>query len=104
MDSSREPTAPDPADGFATWLLHRVAQAVEAGEVSADLLTELRTEIAKARERPPEERSAPALMELAERLSLTVDRLTELLTALEAQPTAVRELVLRRFVAVIVST
>ena len=33
-----DPTAP--MEAFETWLLHRVAQAVEAGEVSADLLTD----------------------------------------------------------------
>ncbi len=90
MRASREP--------FETWLLHRVAEAVEAGEVSADLLAELHAEIAEARERPPEERHALALMELADRVNLPVDRLTELLATLEAQPTATRELVLRRFV------
>ncbi len=38
-------------------------------------------------------------MELADRVNLPVDRLTELLATLEAQPTAVtRELFLRRFV------
>ena len=39
-----------------------------------------------------------ALMELAERVNLPVDRLTELLANLEAQPTVTRELFLRRFV------
>ena len=33
-----DPTAP--MEVFETWLLHRVAQAVEAGEVSGDLLTD----------------------------------------------------------------
>ena len=89
---------PDPAEPFETWLLHRVAEAVEGGEVSADLLTELHAAIAETRERPPDERHALALMELAERVNLPVDRLTELLATLEAQPTVTRELVLRRFV------
>ena len=77
---------PDPAEPFETWLLRRVADAVEGGEVSATLLTDLHAEIAEARERPPEERHALALMELAERVQLPVDRLTELLATLEAQP------------------
>ncbi len=47
---------------------------------------------------PEPERQALALMELADRVNLSVDRLTELLATLEAQPTATRELVLRRFV------
>jgi hypothetical protein len=79
VDSSSEPTAPDPADAFETWLLRRVAEAVEGAEVSADLLTELQAEIADARARPPDTRDTLALMELAERVSLPVDHLTELL-------------------------
>jgi hypothetical protein len=78
--------------------LRRVAEAVEAREVSADLLTELHAEIAEVRERSPEARRALALMEFAERVHLPVDRLTELLATLDTQPTATRELILRRFV------
>ena len=89
---------PDPLDTFESWLLHRVAEAVEGAEVSADLLTELHAAIAEARARPPEARDALALMELAERVNLPVDHLTELLATLQAQPTAVRERFLRRFV------
>jgi hypothetical protein len=66
--------------------------------VSAELLTDLHAEIAEARERPREERHVLAIMELAERVNLPVERLTELLATLEAQPTVTRELVLRRFV------
>ena len=83
---------------FETWLLHRVAEAVEGDEVSGDLLTDLHAAIAEARARPPEARDALALMELAERVNLPVDHLTELLAALEAQPTVARERFLRRFV------
>lgn len=61
---------PDPADTFETWLLQRVARAVEAGEVSADLLTDLQAEITEAGERPPEDRHALAVQELAERFNL----------------------------------
>ena len=35
----------EPLENFETWLLHRVAQAVEAAEIPADLLTELQAEI-----------------------------------------------------------
>jgi hypothetical protein len=89
---------PEPTDPFETWLLHRVAEAVEGAEVSADLLTELQAEMAEARERPAEARDALALMDLAERVNLPVDELTELLAGLEVQPTVVRERFLRRFV------
>jgi hypothetical protein len=89
---------PDPSEAFETWLLHRVAEAVEGREVSADLLTDIQAEIAEARERPPEARNALALMELAERINLSVDHLTELLATLQAQSPAVRERLLGQFV------
>ena len=89
---------PDLADPFETWLLHRVAEAVEGREVSADLLTDLHAAIAEVRARPPDARDALALMDLAERVNLPVDHLTELLATLQAQPPVVRERFLRRFV------
>ena len=98
VDSPRDPLAPDPADAFETWLLHRIAEAVEGGEVSADLLTELHAAIAESRAQPPEARDALALMELAERVNLPVDYLTELPATLEGQPIEMRERFLRRFV------
>ena len=88
----------NPTEAFETWLLHRVAEAVECDEVSAALLTELHAEIAEARARPPETRDALALMELADRVNLPVDQLTELLSALQVQPPVARERFLRRFV------
>ena len=88
----------DPAEPFETWLLHRVVEAVENREVSAALLTELHTAIAETRAQHPEERDALALMELAERVNLPVDHLTELLAAFQAQPTVARERFLCRFV------
>jgi hypothetical protein len=89
---------PDPAESFETWLLHRVAETAERNEVSVTLLTELHAAIVEARARPPEAGDALAFMDLAERVNLPVDRLTELLATLVAQPTATRELILRRFV------
>lgn len=89
---------PDPTEPFETWLLHRVAEAVEGREVSADLLTEFHAALAEIRARPPEARDALTLMELAERVHLPVDHLTELLATLPAQPSAARERFLRRFV------
>ncbi len=89
---------PDPADAFETWLLHRVAEAVEGNEVSADLLTDLHAAMAETRAQPSEARDALALIELAERVNVPVDELTELLATLEAQPLAVRERFLRGFV------
>ncbi len=66
--------------------------------MSAELLTELHAAIAEVHARPPEARDTLALMELAERVNIPVDELTELLATLEAQPTEERERFLRRFV------
>ena len=98
MDAIAENAVPDSTEPFETWLLHRVAEAVEGNEVSATLLTDLHAAIAEVRARPPEARDALALMDLAERVNLPVDHLTELLATLQAQPTVVRERFLRRFV------
>ena len=98
MDPSLTHPMPDPTEPFETWLLRRVAEAVEGAEVSAELLTELHTAIAESRAQPPEARDTLALMELAERVNLPVDYLTELLATLEAQPPEARERFLRRFV------
>lgn len=89
---------PDPAEPFETWLLHRVAEAAENREVSADLLAEVHAALAEARTRPPEARDALMLMDLAERVHLPADHLTALLATVRAQPPAARERLLRRFV------
>ena len=87
---------PDLAEPFETWLLHRVAQAVEAREVSADLLTELQAEMERVRDLPQEEGQALAVQEIAERWGVPVKRFEHLLAAFEAQPTVARHLLLRR--------
>ncbi len=56
----------DPMERFEAWLLRRVAHAVEAGEVSSDLLTELRDEFEAVRETPPEMGMAEAVRTFAE--------------------------------------
>ncbi len=43
---------PEPLESFESWRLRRVAQAVEAGGVSVDLLTELQDEPEVAWDRP----------------------------------------------------
>jgi hypothetical protein len=89
---------PDPTEPFESWLLHRVAEAVEGAEVPATLLTDLHTAMAEVRARPPETRDTLALMELAERVNISVDELTDLLAILEARPVEAQERFLRRFV------
>jgi hypothetical protein len=48
-------SVPDPMDAFETWFLRRVAEAVEAGDVPANLLTELQAQIEAAKDLPQEE-------------------------------------------------
>jgi len=48
-------------EAVEVWLLHRVAHAVEAGGVSAELLTKLHTQMEGARERSQEEAHALAV-------------------------------------------
>jgi hypothetical protein len=50
-----------------------VAQSVEAGDMSAELLSELRTKMERARELFQEEGHALAVRDIAERLDLPVD-------------------------------
>jgi len=80
----------DPAEPFETWLLRRVAHAVAAGDVSADLLTDLHAEIADARDRSPDDRHALALQELAERVDpkegIVADQDTLRVPALQRDP------------------
>jgi hypothetical protein len=63
---------------------------VENREVSAMVLTDLHAAMAEVRARPPEARDALALMDLAERVNIPVDELTELLATLDAQPPVAR--------------
>ncbi len=85
---------------FESWLLHRVAQAVEAGEVPAALLADLQAEIETARERSQEASHAEAVRDLAERLGIPVAEADRALAAIEAQPTVTRELLMRRIAEV----
>jgi len=81
---------------FESWLLRRVAQAVEAGEVSADLLTELRAEFEASREKPAEQSQADAALDIAVELGMPTEKVEAGLAALEAQPRVIREVFLRR--------
>ncbi len=85
-------------EAFESWLLHRVAQAVEAGEVPADLLAELQAEIEAARDRPQEESHAEAMRDLAAQLGIPLAEAERALATLEAQTTVTREYIMRRIV------
>ncbi len=86
----------DPLENFESWLLHRVAQAVEAGDVPGHLFTELRGRIQVAREKPAEVGMADAVRTIAEIAGVSRERAGELLASLETQPTVRREAFLRR--------
>ncbi len=85
-------------EDFESWLLRRVAQAVEAGGVSADLLTELRREFDAASERPREESHAAAIQHIADLAEVPEEEAAKTMVTIEAQPTVTRELLMRRFV------
>ncbi len=67
-----------------------------AGELSADLLPELQTELEAARESPQDEGHVAAVRDIAEKLNIPLVRAEHMLTSLEAQPTVTRELMMRR--------
>ncbi len=85
----------DPMQGFETWLLSRVAQAVEAGHVPADLLMELQRDFQASRAMPQVEGHARAVQDIAGRLGVPTEEVERGLKALEAQPTVTRELLMR---------
>jgi len=87
---------PHPLDAFESWLLQRVAQAVEAGHVSAELLTELHTEFKAAQDKSQAESHAHAVQDIAEALEIPLKRAEEVLAFLEAQPPAAQGWLLRR--------
>ncbi len=86
----------EPMEGFESWLLHRVAQAVEAGEVPADLVLELRAEIEAAGETPQEEGEVAAVRQIAEIVGISEERVAKVLSFIETEPAVVRERLLRR--------
>ncbi len=91
-----EAPIPDPSESFESWLLHRVSKAVEAGEVPADLLTELQEEIEAAKVQSQEHSHARAVRDIAERLWIREEEVDQGLKALESQPGVTRELLMRR--------
>ncbi len=83
-------------EAFEAWLLHRVAHAVEAGEVSGDVLADLHGALESARVQPPREGHALTVHEIAERVNVPVAQIEHLLAAFEAQPSLIRQWLLRR--------
>ena len=68
---------------------------MEAGEVSADLLTELQAEIEAAREMPQEEGEAAAIWQIADLVGISEERAAKALAAIETGATVARQRLLR---------
>ncbi len=81
---------------FEVWLLHRVSQAVEAGEIPADLLMELQAEFEAAREVPQQQGHAAAVRQIADLAGVSEEQAADTLSAIEAQPRVTREMLMRR--------
>lgn len=66
-------------------------QAVEAGQVPADLLTDLQAEIGAARDWPEDQSHAGTVRDFADRLCILVAEAGRTLASLEELPTVTRE-------------
>ncbi len=75
---------PAPIETVECWLLRRVAQAVEAGEVSAKLLTDLQAKFEAARAKPQEEGHAEAVQDIAAKLDIPLEQAETRLAEREA--------------------
>ena len=91
-------TLPEPAESFKVWILRPVAQAVEAGEVPAGLLTDLQADIEAAKEILQNEGHAAAIRQIADLAGVDRPKASEVLAIMEAQFTTTWGLVLRRIV------
>lgn len=81
---------PEPMETFEAWLLRYVSRDIEAGEVSADLPTELQVEFEATRKAPQWEGHAAAVRQIAELAGIPEDQ------AAETQRDGMRELLMRR--------
>ena len=89
-------TVPEPVEPFESWLRRRVAHAVEAGDVPAELLADLQAEFEASRAKPLEQSQAEAVQDIAVELQMPIEKVEAGLAALEAQPRVIREVVLRQ--------
>ncbi len=83
-------------EAFEAWLLRRVAQAVEAGEVPAKLLMDLQASFEDARATPQEISHAAAIRQIADIAEISAEQAAEALAKIEAEPTVTREILMRR--------
>jgi DNA-directed RNA polymerase specialized sigma subunit len=83
-------------ESFEIWLLRRVGQAVEAGEVPVKVLMDLQAALEAARAISQEAGHAAAIGEIADIAGIPEEQAAETLAAIEAQPTVTREILMRR--------
>ena len=86
---------PEPIVVFESWLLRRVARAVEADEVPETLLTELQAEIEAAKEVSPEEGEVAAIQQIVDLVGISEERAAKVLSAIDAGTTEARQRLLR---------
>jgi len=82
-------------DAFERWLLRRSAQAVEADQLSGELLTELQAEFEAARYTPQESVQAKAIRDIGMILGVSQEQAEKILASLQAQPRLVRQVLMR---------
>ncbi len=73
-------------ENFESWLLRRVAQCVEAGEVSVDLLTELQAAFEASHERPHAEAHDTSIQHIVDLAGAPEAEARSVLEAIQAQP------------------
>jgi hypothetical protein len=89
-------TAPETTESFDVWLLRRVRQAEEAGEVPGGLLTELRGELQAAEEQGEDAGHAVVVRQVADLAGIDRKLAAEVLDTIEAQRTVTGEMLMRR--------
>jgi hypothetical protein len=89
-------TAPETTEPFDVWLLRRIRQAEEAGEVSRGLLTELQGELQAAGQRGEDAGHAVVVWQVADLAGIDRKHAAEVLDSIEAQPKVNREIFMRR--------
>lgn len=80
------------------WIRQRVTQAVEAGDVPAELLAELGENLEATRTLPPEQRGRETVQALADALGLPAEQAAEALRAFNGLPAEAQDFALRRLV------
>lgn len=71
---------------FANWAQHRIAQAIEAGDLGSDLALRFRAQLAAASSIPTRATREAVVEHLAETLAIPLGEASDMLDALERLP------------------